>query len=243
MEQMIFSILLSTVPAMLQKVDELQKLAEERPSNERTLAACMVVMLAEVLEQGTSSILDHMAFLQATDFGISQKETPSALLRKESVRQRMLHLPSALSLGEFELDTQNQNVKSLHDLITLRNSLMHVQEGAHVGEQPIEFDDSGFVYLNDEHGGNAPAASRADASSETNSSPETGLPSTVRIRLETPDGLITVEDVPIPKNPWFTITLKEARTYCAAVQIYESEIFSRYQNLQPGVLVIANPKQ
>ena len=123
----------STAPQMLAEAEFLIGLAEAHPVgvdfHQTTLAASAALILAVTLDQGTLNVLDHAAKVaQATDARRQAADIQDLL--SESLRRRVIRLPEVLTNSKFQLDGTSRQVRALHDLITLRNDLMHVNEEA-----------------------------------------------------------------------------------------------------------------
>ena len=125
----------SSVPHMLDEADFLLGLcnaqATGRSSHERTLAANAAVLLAVCLDQGTLSVLDN-AFRTTQAVESPRRVAEIQALNLESLRRRVVRLPSLLTNSVFQLDGRSDEVSAIHDLINLRNDLMHVTEEAAV---------------------------------------------------------------------------------------------------------------
>lgn len=124
----------SLVEGMLKMADELLSLAAERTNHEKALAACATMILAVALEQGVMNTLQFKAKTYAYHNNVDITETPYEALLKEdtSLRKRMVELPKVLSDGNYQLDPASPYFQRLHDLISRRNELLHIQDEVHV---------------------------------------------------------------------------------------------------------------
>ena len=101
-------------------------------------ALCMArtgstVLLAVCLDQGTLFVLDIAA--QTAQAAEAPRDAAAFLaLLGESLRRRVVRLPEVLTNSAFELDNRSLEVRAIHELITLRNDLMHVSEEADVAD-------------------------------------------------------------------------------------------------------------
>jgi hypothetical protein len=121
---------LSTVPTMLDEAAALLALARGTDPAKRqrgTLAASAAVVLAVSLDQGTLAVLDTAA---RTAQAGGDRPLARSIKEKlsESLRRRVVQLPEIVTGGKFRLNGENGHVRALHDLITLRNALLHVFE-------------------------------------------------------------------------------------------------------------------
>jgi hypothetical protein len=123
-------ITISTVNLTLKKADEILVMAKRHPEHAETLAACVVILIAAALEQAVVSVLTDAAHRISSDERIDFSETLPGMLCKDSIRNRILLLPKVLTGGQFELVRQSRVIGHLHDLISLRNRLVHMEEAA-----------------------------------------------------------------------------------------------------------------
>jgi hypothetical protein len=121
----------STVEIMLDKADFLIALGEAYPTEKDTLAASAAIILAICLDQGTLGVLD-MAVQTAQAVDAPREAAAFKALLSDSLRRRVVGLPELLTNSKFHLDKRSVQVRAIHDLITLRNDLMHVYEEADV---------------------------------------------------------------------------------------------------------------
>src|SRR6266496_4169728 len=119
-------IQLSTVEQTLEKAGEVLSLAQIHTEEANLLSACASIMLAASLEQGTRAVLEGAAARYAVENEVDISQTPYSAVRHESLRRRMVLTPQLLSDGKFRLRTRNKYVEALHDLISLRNELVHI---------------------------------------------------------------------------------------------------------------------
>ena len=128
---------ISTLPQMLAEADFLIELAEAQPPNGNfhrgTLAGSAAVLLAVGLDQGTLSVLDTAA--QTADaIGVATAAARYRDLHQDSLRRRVVLLAEVKSSLQFRLDHRSPHVRALHDLVSLRNDLMHVTEEAGISD-------------------------------------------------------------------------------------------------------------
>jgi len=119
---------LSSVPAMLERVDALLELANAHSEHGALLAACAAVLLAATLDQGTKSVIASAAANRAADEGVPSSETVYDILFTAPLRKRIILLPEVLSDGKYRLNFDSEHSHILRELIDLRNKLMHVSE-------------------------------------------------------------------------------------------------------------------
>ena len=220
-EKFTAAIAFTTVPELLKGAGRLAELAAQHPEDAPVLAACITVMLGEVLEQGTLTELSHSALHEAEGNPKNIKITASARLREQSVRVRMVRLPEILSKGAFRLDKDSPHVKALHDLINHRNLLMHVNEPSQIVSKD---QDRVTEFRFEPDGGtrNSTAATNSDG----------------KMVISDEDGnLIFERDIKLYKSPWTTITLEQAIIYRRAVELYAQEILTLDDSFEPGILV------
>ena len=167
---------ITTAFATLEAGKELLELVHQKPNG--VLPACAVVMAASALEQGLKTSLHQLAVLDAKENGHTAEDTDAGRLIKSSFRNRMKQLPYILSAGCYELDGKNTTVRILHDLISQRNSFMHIDEESKIFEYPD-------------------------------------------VKIE--NGKIKIV-CPMPENPWFSFTSKQANDYLNAVEEYHTKI-------------------
>lgn len=122
----------STVPQMVDEADFLIALSDARPIkgdlHRKTLAASAAVVLAVCLDQGTSGILDYFIQTKRASGGAAAFQT----LLSESLRQRVIRLPEVVTNSKLQLNKNSPHVFALHELISLRNGLMHIREEADI---------------------------------------------------------------------------------------------------------------
>lgn len=121
-------ISLSTVETTRGEARKLLKLCEKNKESQSALAGCCIILLAAALDQSTSTILKDKAMNQVNAENDIFEETESGKLSKESLRTRFLSLPFILSEGKYDINRNSQYTKLIHDLISLRNQLAHVEE-------------------------------------------------------------------------------------------------------------------
>lgn len=134
-------VYLSTVPAMMDEIDALFAVAEKNDSSAKSIAACVTVMLAAALDQGTLTVLGSAS---AQEMRRAGREVPGpgpcTLLYQESLRKRIVRLPEVMSRNRFRLKTESVHVTRLHDLVSARNELMHVLEDPFVEQIQLDLD-------------------------------------------------------------------------------------------------------
>jgi hypothetical protein len=120
---------------MIKDAGSLLALADSHPELKSTLAACASLIVAVALDQGTKTVLSSV---------ISAEDDPRQadcreLMKPEesSLRRRVTRLPVVLTGGRYSLRSRSPHVDALHDLITLRNVLMHVNEDAKIQHTSI----------------------------------------------------------------------------------------------------------
>lgn len=118
----------SLAHATLSKAQTVLSVAQTHPEIANTFSACAVLLLAAALEQGIKSRLDFVAKSTAFEENIQPSATKAGMLSEKSIRVKMVGLPRLLSDDRFELIPNNPDVKNLHKLISLRNSLLHINE-------------------------------------------------------------------------------------------------------------------
>lgn len=220
----------STVPDMLNKADALLRLAQEHPDDQETLAACCIVILAEVIEQGTLSLLDFTA-QSARAEEKDPDASPAGQLKKLSVRSRMMELPHVLSGGLLRLDNSSPHVNALHELISLRNALMHVAERAQFAQDLNPFERRTFELKTAK-----PEDRALDILSQVN---ESGKVTFFYVEIEDEDhNLLGTYKVTQPENPWLSVTLDQANKYRAAVEVYYQEVLLSDIEIGTGSIVI-----
>lgn len=220
---------------MLEKADALAALAERHLEDEGTLAACIVVILAEALEQGTRTALDSMAIQIAVARELEDAENPALVLRGQSLRRRIIELPFVPSDGKLKSDSRRPELRAIHELITLRNDLMHVTEQTHVLERPIEadMDNLGFRVRT----ADAPVPqNQPDQVRTTDDAVEMDKTQRFDVTIEGPDGILAHQEFVQPTNPWTTVTMTKARLYRDAVGLYVKEIIYPGQTIKPSVI-------
>jgi hypothetical protein len=123
----------STVPAMFDNADFLLALGEanSEKQHQTILAASAAVVLAVCLDQGTLFVLD-IADQTAHAAGAQSEVAALRALLGDKFRRRVMRLPEVLTNSTFQLAPRSPEVRAIHDLITLRNELMHVTEEADV---------------------------------------------------------------------------------------------------------------
>ena len=124
------SLQISTAEQTLKKADIVLSLAATSPEIATTLSACAVVILAASLEQGILAALSSAAANCAAEEGVRISDTPHAPLSRSSLRRKMQEVPKVLTGGRFQLNPGSRHTKALHELITLRNKLVHIDEEA-----------------------------------------------------------------------------------------------------------------
>ena len=123
-----FQLQLSTWPTAFQDAETILELAQQNPEQSRLLSACACLVLASVLDQATSAKL-----IYSTENEPNPMELPESYagLRdgEGTFKDRVDAVPEVLTGGRLQLDRNNIYVKSLYQLIRLRNVLVHVREG------------------------------------------------------------------------------------------------------------------
>jgi hypothetical protein len=123
---------LSTVTDLLSKAKAISSLAEAHPEEADTLSACMAVILAAALDQGITDVLSGYVTNYAVENEVPMSATPYSAILRETLRRRMQHMPEILTNGRFQLNPDSPHTQALHELIGLRNELMHVSDKARV---------------------------------------------------------------------------------------------------------------
>lgn len=121
-------------------------LAEEKPEHASVLAASAALAIASAFEQDVRSC--YLGVVRSRGFN-DRDDLPEALpddFEHMSLRQKMWTLPTWLTTGRMELNGRSPHVHALHDLITLRNALLHVVD------EPLVLSDSDGRVTVDEDG-------------------------------------------------------------------------------------------
>jgi hypothetical protein len=124
----------------------LMSLAGERREHASALAASAALAIASALEQDVHSC--YRGVVESRGFD-NRDDLPQALpddFEHMSLRHKMRTLPAWLTNGRMELNRRSPYVDALHDLITLRNALLHVVD------EPLLLDDSDGRVTVDEEG-------------------------------------------------------------------------------------------
>lgn len=140
----------SSWPEMLQMADEILALAKEQKKPARALAACATVILAATLEQGVMDKLQFTIKNYAVKNKVDASETPFSKLTEESLRHRMVKLPRILSDGKYQLDPNSEVVRALHELVSVRNELLHLKDDVEFMQVPrdeIVIEDDGGITI------------------------------------------------------------------------------------------------
>jgi hypothetical protein len=130
-----FVLQLSTVQYIINKAKDISLLAGSQPENADALAACVAVMLATALDQGTRDVLSGRMVNYAYEHDISYSDTPYTAILKDTPRKRMQQMPEVLTDGRFKLKFNCPHVQALHDLINLRNQLLHISDEPQVFDE------------------------------------------------------------------------------------------------------------
>jgi hypothetical protein len=130
MDEYRVSLLLSSMPQMIERLDGLLALAAESPEHAKTLAACTVILMAAVLDEGTQACLSNAAAIYAADLDVDPADTEFAIAQNHSLRRRMMEVPELCTDGKLRLDRSKPAVSRLHSLISVRNRLVHIREDA-----------------------------------------------------------------------------------------------------------------
>ncbi|MDX1600274.1 MAG: hypothetical protein R3191_02030 [Anaerolineales bacterium] len=135
---------------MLENAQALIEMAENNQTHESLLCACSVIVSAESLEQGIFSSLKLFGEYYSSQHGVPFEDTPVSDIMAGSLRYRMLKTPETISEQQYSLNRESPYLEYLHDLISKRNLLLHIEEDATtlvegVDDEVIELIDGLFV--------------------------------------------------------------------------------------------------
>lgn len=121
-------IQLSSWPATFEDAKQILEIARQHPDKSRLLCACACIVMAAALDQAVWAKLVY-----ATQNWLDPKDLSGSyaglLDREGTFKDRVDAVPKVLTNGRLQLDTNNQHIKSLYQLIRLRNALVHIRDG------------------------------------------------------------------------------------------------------------------
>lgn len=103
-------------------------LTQRFPEQSNTLAACAVVLFAATLDQGTLTVLKTLINQYAATNLIDTDSVPFSRVVKESLKNRIMKLPSIVTEAKYCLRSDIKEVEHLYAIVTTRNNLVHIQD-------------------------------------------------------------------------------------------------------------------
>lgn len=135
-----FQIQLTSWPQTLEDANTLLEMAKQKHQNSDLLAACACILMATALDQAAWAKIVY-AISDAAD----PKELPeryAGILEKDGTfKNRIDALPEILSFERLQLNKETSQVKSLYQLIRLRNGLVHIRDAMKDGLVEVSKDE------------------------------------------------------------------------------------------------------
>lgn len=114
--------------SQLEEAKKLMYLASHNENMEKTLFASSIILMAAILEQVTKTIIKRESERHAKTYNIPVEKTPQRIYLSKYLRDRVFAIPKLMSSGKYTLCKSNNHVKMLHEVIYLRNSLVHMED-------------------------------------------------------------------------------------------------------------------
>ncbi|MDW7730068.1 MAG: hypothetical protein SCJ94_08705 [Bacillota bacterium] len=131
-DDLMLEVSILTYDSRLEDAKRLIDLASRNKETEKLLSACSIVLMATVLEQVTKTIISKEAKSYAEKYELPIAHTPQMVYLNKSLRSRMFAIPELMSSGKYTLSNSNRHIKMLHEIISLRNSLVHMEDDTYL---------------------------------------------------------------------------------------------------------------
>jgi hypothetical protein len=115
------------------RAERLLAISEEHEEDNDPLLGCSIVLLATALDQSLSTTLKKLCLEYDSDEQWALPN-PADDLQDKSLWYRLKTTPEILHINPFKLNFRSEHVSYLRDVVTRRNSLLHIEE------EPISFD-------------------------------------------------------------------------------------------------------
>ena len=115
------------------RAERLLAISKEHEEDSDPLLGCSIVLLATALDQSLSAKLKNLCIKYDSDEQWALPN-PAADLQEKSLWYRLKTTPEILQINPFKLNFRSEHVSFLRDVVTRRNSLLHIEE------EPISFD-------------------------------------------------------------------------------------------------------
>ena len=112
----------------LSKARRLIDLALRNSADEALLHSCSALLSAVALHQAIDVALRTWAANRAVKTGEAELNSPAYSFRLKPMRIQMARLPHFLTGGALRLRQASPDAKSLHELLELRNRLVHIED-------------------------------------------------------------------------------------------------------------------
>jgi len=131
-----FQIQLTTWPQTFEDGKNVLEIAKLYPEKSRLLSACACILMAAALDQAAWAKLVYITNDWSDPKTLPKKYT--GLLDSDGTfRKRIDSIPDIMTEGRLQLNRESSQVKSLYQLIRLRNALVHIRDSMKEGEVEI----------------------------------------------------------------------------------------------------------
>jgi hypothetical protein len=119
---------LTSVDYTWTKAQEVMDLADKHTQQSATLCGCTLLLVAAALDQGLTWLLKMLVNTEAAASAVLPQQVPSYEAIDASLRTRFVKAPEIASRGKYRLRPDNRHVSNVHQLVTIRNDLIHVKD-------------------------------------------------------------------------------------------------------------------